>query len=115
MGFLKTNAAKIGLAVVLLAAAVAAFLIVNRKPSPVSGDLTFVCVATGKVYQIGRSKKALIVPLENPDTHELTLLPCAKDAGGYYISGRYRGMLKEFGDKNRYVDTETLRLRSGPG
>jgi hypothetical protein len=44
----------------------------------------------------------------------MTLLPCFEQDGVVYVSSRYHGSLAELGEKNRYVDPETLAVRTSP-
>jgi len=107
---MDTKAIKIGAAVVLLAAA-AGLTYYNLRSDKVLGDtVSYVCVSTGKVYQIPRGGPPRVAPLENPETRQRTLLPCQKRDDGFYISDRQRSALKELGDQNKVVDVQTLRV-----
>jgi hypothetical protein len=110
-GVLTSNRGKIGLAAgCLLVAAVVYFSFGGRR-GIISSDINFVDVTTGKMYSIDRYKIKLI-PAPNPSTGERTLFPCYKGPSGLQVDGRYRESLEELGDRNHYVDPETLAIRS---
>lgn len=107
---MNKNALKIGAAVLLLAAA-AGLLFYNASSAKVLPDsVTYVCVATGKTFSIARGGPPKVLPLENPETHQRTLLPCQKREDGWYLSERIRSDLKALGDANKIVDPQSLRV-----
>ncbi len=73
----------------------------------------FVCVATGKTYWLDRNK-VVVLPAENPQTGQMTLLPAYVKDGVTYVDSRYREAVIELGDQNRHVDPETLAVRTVP-
>jgi hypothetical protein len=52
--------------------------------------------------------------MTNPRTGEATLLPCHERNGVLYINQRYGSILGDLGARNRYVDPETLAVRTPP-
>jgi hypothetical protein len=80
---------------------------------PIKDHIDFVCVATGKTYSLARSKVARI-PERNPDTGEETLMPYVRENGVLKVSARYRAALDRLSEKNRYVDPQTLAVRTAP-
>lgn len=111
MSFWKSNAGKVSLVVVLLAAA-GFFAWKNlsggelRRPDTID----FVCVTTGKVFHLPRDGKARPIPCENPETKSITLVPCMERDGAVYVASRYRGTLRDMKDVNKAVDVETLKV-----
>jgi hypothetical protein len=81
--------------------------------APVSPTVDLVCVATGETFNIAR-KKLICIPMRNPRTGEATLLPCHQRNGVLYINRRYGPTLADLGARNRYVDPETLAVRTPP-
>jgi hypothetical protein len=115
MEFLKANAGKLGVVVVLLAAAIV-FLSFRGggKPSR-SAKSQFVCVATGETFWLKR--KPRIPPVENPDTGQRTLVPCHENEDGTTsVSSRVRSVVTQLDREgvNKYVDPETLTIRATP-
>ena len=104
---------KLWLAVVILvvAAGYATYQLTRR--GPVSSTVSLVCAATGKTFRMDRDE-LIMIPMRNPDTGERTLLPCHEEEGGLYVNSRYRGALDQLGENNRYVDPETLAVRTSP-
>lgn len=76
-------------------------------------DINFVCAATGKTYKLDRHEVTRI-PAQNPKTGEYTLFPCYVADGVLQVSSRHAGGLTGLGEKNRYVDPETLAVRPPP-
>jgi hypothetical protein len=112
--FALNNQAKTLLAVVfLVAAAVILIGYLRQQSGPLPNSVEFVCAQTGQRFSIDRTKVDQI-PLKNPKTGEMTLLPCYEENGVTLISPRYRGALEDLGDKNRSVDVQTLAVRSTP-
>ncbi len=103
---------KIAIAVVVFVAAGAIAYWNTRSESGFPTERTFVCVATGKLYQIPNTGKTVVYPLENPDTKEKTLFPCTRqEDGSYAVSGRYREYIKGLGDANKAIDLTTLKVK----
>jgi hypothetical protein len=101
----------IAAAVSLLAVA---FAVQRLKSSgPISNSVLLVCVSTGETFNITR-KELVYIPMKNPRTGEATLLPCHKRNGVLYINQRYGPVLGDLGARNRYVDPETLAVRTPP-
>ncbi len=113
-GFGERNRGK--LSVLLAAVALIAVGVVVygqlRGARVVPNTVKLVCVATGKVYSFNRDQVSTVLPARNPDTGERTLLPCYEENGVLHVAPRYSYALTELGDKNRYVDTETLVVQS---
>jgi hypothetical protein len=70
-------------------------------------------VSTGETFNITR-KELVCIPMTNPRTGEATLLPCHERNGVLYINQRYGSILGDLGARNRYVDPETLAVRTPP-
>ncbi len=81
--------------------------------SPIGDTISFVCVATGKTYNINRNDVGSI-PLKNPATGKATLLPCVLRDGRLFVGSQCRGALAELAEVNQYVDTNTLEVKSAP-
>lgn len=81
-----------------------------RGARPLPNTVKFVCVATGKTYAVSRDKIKRI-PLDNPDTGERTLLPYVERDGRLFVSEHYRESVAKLGERNRYVDPETLAVQ----
>jgi hypothetical protein len=116
MPFLKANAGKLALVGGLLVAAVGLYAFQgNRAPSR-KGKVQFVCVATGESFWFARGEKK-ILPVESPKNGEKTLLPChEREDGSLQVSSRCRSLVEEFEQNaiNKYVDPETLLVRTSP-
>lgn len=111
--FALNKQAKLLLAGVFLAAAVVILVGYYRRSGPLKDTVEFVDVQNGQTFSIERTKIDQI-PLKNPKTGELTLVPCYHENGATFVSHRYRGEVEELGNKNKCVDTETLAVRSTP-
>ena len=98
-------------AVFLLAIACAGYRL--APASPISKSVQLVCVATGETFRMTR-KELVYIPMRNPRTGEATLLPCHERNGVLYINQRYGPALADIGARNRYVDPETLAVRTPP-
>ncbi len=105
----NANKTKILLAVLLLIGA-GSLLFAFRRASPLPDKITFVCVETGATFNIDRDK-VYVIPARNPRTGQATLLPCSERNGVLYVGNHYRGALLNLGEKNHYVDTQTLAVR----
>ncbi|HOO16038.1 MAG: hypothetical protein KBH81_03430 [Phycisphaerae bacterium] len=101
----------IAAAVSLLAVAFAVHRL--KSSSPISNSVLLVCVSTGETFNITR-KELVCIPMTNPRTGEATLLPCHERNGVLYINQRYGSILGDLGARNRYVDPETLAVRTPP-
>lgn len=110
------NDQRIKLIVVGIIALVAVgFALYRARPTgQLPSDINFVCAVTGQSYKLDRNKVTNI-PARNPKTGEFTLFPCfVTDEGILQVSARYAGGLPALGEKNRYVDPETLVVRPPP-
>ncbi len=115
MEAVKANAGKIALVVVLIAAAIALFAFQNAEAPKRSGQVEYICVKTGKTFWFKRSPTVL--PRENPETHEKTLVPCHQtEDGQLVIDPRQRAVIQQLEKNglNKYVDPETLVVRKNP-
>lgn len=116
MDFLRQNAGKLGLVAVLLIAAIAIYSFAGGGGTPSrSGKVQFVCVATGETFWLER--KPRILPVENPDTGQKTLVPChEKEDGTISISTRIRSVVEQLEKDgiNKYINPETLTVRAEP-
>jgi hypothetical protein len=81
--------------------------------SPIGDTVSFVCVATGKTYQIDR-KNIVSMPVENPSTRQPTLVPCVRRDGKLFVDPHYRDVLTGLAEVNQYVDKSTLEVKSAP-
>lgn len=116
MEFLKSKAGKVAIAVALLVVAIVLLALRGGSGEPPRADKSeFVCVATGKTFWLDRETR--FFPFENPDTGEKTLLPCHEgEDGGLYVSAGCRDLVKQLDRDgiNKYVDPQTLRVRTEP-
>jgi|GEM_PF-2784800 len=116
MEFLKANAAKLSIIGVMFAVALVLFIVRGGDEGKARTDKAqFICVSTGKIYWLKR--KARTFPVENPDTGQLTLIPCYESEDGVLKVAHRRGYVLDQLDKeglNQYVDTETLVVRVAP-
>lgn len=107
--------AKIGAVCVLLASAVGLWFWNFRGESVQPDSFTYVCATTGKLYTISRSSAPKVLPGENPVTHEMTLIPVARDPdGSYHVSARLISAVKDLGAANKVVDLATRRVSVTP-
>jgi hypothetical protein len=80
------------------------------RPGALPDQVQFVCVVSGETFYIDRDE--VRVPAANPSTGEPTLVPCYEDTNGVIrVSEHFRFAVDELGEKNRYVDPETLAVR----
>lgn len=116
MDLIRHNAGKIALAAALLILALIFYPWGGCDSGPPRSDkVQFICTETGKIYWLPREPR--IPPVVNPDTQNLTLVPCyEKEDGKLAVSGRMIDVLRELTDKsqNNYVDLETLEVRVKP-
>jgi len=108
---------KIAVVVLLLVVAVGVYFYFGRDTGPLPDSVKFVCVATGKVYNLSRDQVPSILPATNPSTGEKTLIPAHEENGKLYASERYGpGLLAdpELAKVNKYVDPQTLEVRNSP-
>lgn len=98
----------------VLVVVVGAFLYCRSVGQPLlTSDINFVCVSTGRTYTVDRDDIDTL-PLINPKTDERSLLPCVERDGRLYADARYRGLLLKLRELNRYVDEDTLLVRTTP-
>src|SRR5690606_4345838 len=112
MEFLKANAGKVAVVGVILAAAAFLAWWNAGTADPLRGlpdEIRFVDVSSGELYSFSRGEP-FALPRENPDTGERTLLPVVEKEGGLFVSQRRASVLSTLGEKNRWVDPETLRV-----
>jgi hypothetical protein len=104
---------KVAIAVALIVGAGAYVWFGSGDPTKLSDKLRFVCVSTGKFYLLSRDK-VVMIPARNPDTNEETLVPCGfpDEQGVVHVMKRCRETVRILGEKNRYVDPETLVVRT---
>ncbi len=115
MEAVKTNAGKIALVVIVLAAAIAMFAFQGSEKPARTGQVEYVCVKTGKTFWFKR--EPTILPRENPETHEKTLVPCHEtEDGQLVIDPRQRAVIQQLEKDgiNKFVDPETLVVRKNP-
>lgn len=101
--------ASIAGAVIVVAAGYIGYQFARRGPLP--NKLRFVCAETGKTFWLGRDE-VLEIPSKNPETGAATLFPCGEKEGALRVSARHQDALIALGERNRYVDTETLAVRA---
>ena len=114
---MNSDQKKIAVVVLLLIVAVGTYFYFGRSSGPLPDTVKFVCVATGKVYNLSRDKVPSILPATNPSTGEKTLIPAVEENGKVYASERYApGLLAdpELAKVNKYVDPKTLEVRTSP-
>ncbi|MFH1746197.1 MAG: hypothetical protein ABIG44_04050 [Planctomycetota bacterium] len=113
-GIFASDRVKVLLAIVFLAIAGGLIYYQISGSSAISKDVNFVCVSSGQTFDINRNTISTI-PARNPKTSEATLLPCyIEEDGLLHVSPRYREELLKLGEKNQYVDTETMAVRTSP-
>jgi hypothetical protein len=106
---------KLILAGVILLAAIGLFVFQSRGGAELTNSINFVCVATGKLYELDRDEvQGLGLPAVNPDTGQATLLPYAEKDGRRFITRRKARFLEQLADVNKYVDPKTLEVRVAP-
>jgi hypothetical protein len=109
--FWAANRGKLALLGLLVLAAGAMAWRNLHTPGQLPSTIRFVCAETGKEFTLRRSD-VNVVPAKNPDTGEFTLLPCGIDESGVRrVTQRSRESLATLGERNRYVDPETLEVR----
>jgi hypothetical protein len=106
------KSAKIALAVFIL---VVAGLLARRalhNGTEVAAEANFVCVATGETFSLNLDQIAMI-PAENPNTGERTLLPCSRSEDGVLrVGARYQpSLVNDLKEVNKYVDPMSLEVR----
>ena len=113
-GILANDKAKIVLVIALFAIAGGIVCYQVFRPGPLSDDINFICVATGAKFSIDRADVSCI-PETNPDTGAATLVPCSLVENGVLkVNPHYRSVLEELGQENRYVDMDTLTVKTEP-
>lgn len=114
---MNANQKKLVVAGVLLIAAVGVYLKFGRSAEPLTGKLSFVCVATGEIFHVSRDDVPSILPGKNKKTEQYTLLPVVQRGGTWFVSERYVALLRdpeELGKVNKYVDPQTLEVLKSP-
>lgn len=109
-----SNRVLIGILVAL--AGVGAVCLLRGGDGPVKDRIEFVCVSTGKTYTIARSSFRML-PVENPDTGQATLVPCIRRGPDLYVDAHYREIVEalEQEELNHYVDLQDeLRVKQAP-
>jgi hypothetical protein len=108
---------KLIVAVVLLIVAVGIYFYFGRDSGPQPNTVKFVCVATGKVYNLSWDEIPSFLPARNPSTGENTLIPVVEEDGKLYASEPHAYRLLQdpnLAKVNKYVDPQTLEVRSSP-
>lgn len=114
MSAVSENKGKIGLVVVLLLVAGAVYWFTAPSRPKLSNTILYVDVSTGKLYDLPRGTTR-VPPVANPDTGTATMLPCYRDESGQvFVSRHMRTVLKDLGELNQFVDSETLQVKSNP-
>ena len=112
MDFLKSNGGKIAVLVVILV--VAGFLTFRSGggslKDALSDKLLYVDVTTGKIISFDHGG-TVVLPRTNPKTGERTLVPVEDRDGVYYVVQRRSVVLEQLAKQNKWVDTQTLRVR----
>ena len=111
--FLTANLGKIAAIVVLLAAAGAVYYFSGSSKEVLPDSLNMVCAATGKTFHMARSKVRQL-PMLNPETGKATLLPYIESGGKRLVSDRYRPLLREMKEANKFIDVNSLEVRATP-
>lgn len=112
----SSDIAKIAVVCVLLLSAGGLTWWNFRGESVQPDSFMYVCATTGKLYSIPRSSAPKILPGENPVTHQMTLIPVAKDQdGNYYVPSRKIDAARQLGDANKVIDMNTRRVSVAPG
>ncbi|MCO6435777.1 MAG: hypothetical protein J5J06_01665 [Phycisphaerae bacterium] len=95
---------------IVLAVAVALLLVwwLSKPSTGLPSRFEFVCVETGKVYNLTRAEAAGVLPLKNPDTGRRSLFPLTVRDGKQFIDQRYRDSLEQMKDENKFFDTTTM-------
>ncbi len=97
--------AVVGIAVVI------GWSFVHSSPLELPNRMPLVCAATGETFNIPRERVNML-PMENPETGERTLIPFETRDGARYVPDRYRTTVQDLKDKNQYVDLGTLAIRN---
>ncbi len=108
----SSNKGKYAAAILLIAAGISLWYFWPDDGSP-PDEVPLFCVKTGETVYLNRID-VISLPAVNPKTQEATLLPFVEKEDGRYIGERYGDALGIFGDDNRYVDPETLRIKDRP-
>jgi len=89
------------------------YLIWRRYDESVLSDrVSLVCVESGDIFVLARAEIRTL-PARNPDTGESTLVPCVVDREGTLrVDDAFKHALQEMGERNQYVDRESLQVRS---
>lgn len=109
----RANLGKITAIVLLLGAAGAVYYFNGSSKEVLPDSLNMVCAASGKTFHMARSKVRQL-PMINPDTGQATLLPFVENGGKRLVSDRYRPLLREMKEANKFIDINTLEVRAAP-
>ncbi len=105
---------KLAAAAVLLVAA-GAWYWFNRPEPVLSSHVNWVCVETGERFNIPRNDVRFI-PWINPNTDRETLIPISQQGETWMVNDHYAAILNDpnFAPLNKFVDTQTMRVRETP-
>lgn len=107
----SVNIIKIAVAVLAVAAAGWIGWMNWRTESPLADAVEYVDVSSGKVFRFARANVPSILPGENPDTKQKTLVPIYKrDDGKYYVSDRVMDVVRGLGASNTHVDVASRHV-----
>lgn len=82
-----------------------------RTESPLADAVEYLDVTSGKVFRISRANVPSILPGENPETKQKTLVPIYKrDDGQYYVSDRVMDVVRGLGASNKHVDVTSRHV-----
>ena len=101
------------LVVVLLLGAGAIGWMFTGRGSGLRSDYTLICVATGERFHFNRDQ-ITEMPALNPKTKEKTLVVCEQINGQWRVVPHYAAAVERLGEKNKYVDPQTLAIKSTP-
>jgi hypothetical protein len=104
-------------AVVLLVGAGVVYWRFGQTSSVLPDHVSYVCVATGKVFRFSQATLPNSMPGRNPETGQSTLLPLTPGASAKLsVDEHYAALLEdpELAEVNKYVDPDTLEVRTTP-
>jgi hypothetical protein len=110
MGWLKSDAGKATVAGVLLVLAAGVMWWFWPRSHALPTRLRFVCTATGERFEVPRENVSMY-PATNPKTGQATLVPVAEENGQIVVPPRYRALLRQLGEQNKWADPETGAVR----
>jgi hypothetical protein len=90
---------------------VTGYLVFRPQEKQIANRVNFVCVSTGKVFDIDR-RSVRTLPATNPDTGSRTLVPVVERDGKLYMDKHFRALLRELGEDNHHVDPKTLAVNA---